>query len=100
MTQLSKTLERVITIEVVGTIETDKTSGDLYTICLLIWVAKHATSHMLQINKNNNYMCYGDRLSVSIHIERACSRAGTRQNQTGFYLLRLGLKIDQQRPFL
>ena len=36
------------------------------TVCLLIWVAKYATSHMLQSNKYNNYRGRCDRLSVSI----------------------------------
>ena len=40
-------------------------SGDPYTICLLIWVAKLETSHVLQSNKNKTYR---GRLSVSIEI--------------------------------
>ena len=46
--------------------ETDKRQGDPYTVYLLIWVAKHATSHMLQSIKNNNYRGRSDHLSVSI----------------------------------
>ena len=35
-------------------------------ICLLIWVAKLGTSHVLQSNKNKTYRGRWDRLSVSI----------------------------------
>ena len=45
--------------------ETDKRQGDPYTVYLLIWVAKHATSHMLQSNKNNNYRWHCNRLIIS-----------------------------------
>ena len=34
--------------------------------CLLIWVAKIETSHVLQSNKNNNHRCCYDCLSVTI----------------------------------
>ena len=34
--------------------------------CLLIWVAKIETSHVLQSNKNKTYRGHCDRLSVSI----------------------------------
>ena len=40
--------------------------GDPYNICLLIWVAKLETSHVLQSNKNKSYRGHSDRLSVSI----------------------------------
>ena len=40
--------------------------GAPYTICLLTWVAKLETSHVLQSNKNKTYRGRGDRLSVSI----------------------------------
>ena len=36
------------------------------TICLLIWVAKLETSHVLQSNKNKTYRGRSDRVSVSI----------------------------------
>ena len=48
-------------------LKTDKVVGTpIPFVCLLIWVAKHATSHMLQSNKNNNYRGRSDHLSVSI----------------------------------
>ena len=40
--------------------------GVSYTKCLLIWVAKLETSHVLQGNKNKTYRGRYDRLSVSI----------------------------------
>ena len=47
--------------------DTDKrVAPPRYTICLLIWVAKFQTSHVLQSNKNNNYWGCCDRLSDSI----------------------------------
>ena len=43
-----------------------QTCGDPYNVCLLIWVAKLETSHVLQSNKNKSYRGRSDRLSVSI----------------------------------
>ena len=40
--------------------------GDPYNVCLLIWVAKLETSHVLQSNKDKSYRGRSDRLSVSI----------------------------------
>ena len=40
--------------------------GAPYNICVLIWVAKLETSHVLQGNKNKTYRGCCDRLSVSI----------------------------------
>ena len=40
--------------------------GSPYTICLLFLLAKLATSHVLQGNKNKTYRGRGKRLSVSI----------------------------------
>ena len=45
-----------------------KTCGDPYNVCLLIWVAKLETSHVLQSNKNKSYRGRSDRLSVSIQM--------------------------------
>ena len=42
------------------------TSGDPYNVCLLIWVAKLETSHVLQSNKNKTYRGHCAHLSVSI----------------------------------
>ena len=51
----------------VNCMDTDKrVAPPRYTICLLIWVAKFQTSHVLQSNKNNNYWGCCDRLSDSI----------------------------------
>ena len=47
--------------------------GDPYNICLLIWVAKLETSHVLQSNKNKSYRGRSDRLSVSIAVPMSCS---------------------------
>ena len=47
-------------------LKTDKVVGTpIPFVCLLIWVAKHATSHMLQSNKNNNYRWHCNRLIIS-----------------------------------
>ena len=46
--------------------------GDPYNICLLIWVAKLETSHVLQSNKNKSYRGRSDRLSVSIILCKGC----------------------------
>ena len=43
--------------------------GDPYNVCLLIWVAKLETSHVLQSNKNKIYRGRSDRLSVSIDVD-------------------------------
>ena len=40
--------------------------GAPYTVCLLSWVAKLETSHVLQSNKNKTYRGRWERLSVSI----------------------------------
>ena len=45
-----------------------------YTVCLLIWVAKPETSHVLQGNKNKTYRGHCDRLSVHILQSLRCEQ--------------------------
>ena len=47
----------------------NRVRGSPYTICLLVLLAKLATSHVLQGNKNKTYRGRCKRLSVSIEIK-------------------------------